>query len=583
MHTETAEHDRVFTHLHEGISAVQWQLLRAIRNPLWRQTRLRPCSNALWDCLGLLLKHAFDTTTEGICISAYAQACKDFGLTISMKKTNVLRQDTEAPPVITIVDYELDAVCQFTYLGSTITDTISLAAEIDKRIGKAASILARLTARVLTSPKQSVKTKMAVYNTCVSSTLVYGSETWTTYAGHERKLNTFHPISIRRILGISWQDKVTNADVMSRASLPSMYTLLRQCRLRWLPHGKTLAWFMSYLQNRSQTITISGKQSRSQQLDCGVPQGSVLGPILFNVYTAALGLLLRQEKTNYSMYADDTDLYLIFKPSELTENVAEMERTAGLVRRWMASNELKMNDAKTEVMLITPRRMAMKIECPTMVIGEHVVAPSHFVRNLGVILDSLAGMERQINAVCKTSYMHLYNISKIRCYLDKHSLACIIHAFVTCRLDYGNALLCGYPESQIQKLQRVLDVAARLISGRRKYDHITPVLKELHWLPVVRRIQFKVVTTVFKAMHDTGPAYLQELIVPYAPSRGLRSREHNLLCVPFTRPTVAGSRAFSIAGPKLRNARPQYLRDISDISTFKKQLKTYLFLQHYGV
>ena len=139
-----------------------------------------------------------------------------------------------------------------------------------------------------------------------------------------------------------------------------------------------------------------------------MPQGSVLGPILFNVYTAALGLLLRQENTNYSMYADDTDLYLIFKPSELTENVAEMERTAGLVRRWMAANELKMNDAKTEVMLITPRRMPTKIECPTLVIGDHAVAPSPFVRNLGVILDSVAAMERQINAVCKTSYICTY-------------------------------------------------------------------------------------------------------------------------------------------------------------------------------
>ena len=78
--------------------------------------------------------------------------------------------------------------------------------------------------------------------------------------------------------------------------------------------------------------------------------------------------------TNYSMYADDTDLYLIFKPSELTENVAEMERTAGLARRWVAANELKMNDAKAEVMLITQRRMAMTIECPTLVIGDHVVA-----------------------------------------------------------------------------------------------------------------------------------------------------------------------------------------------------------------
>ena len=180
-------------------------------------------------------------------------------------------------------------------------------------------------------------------------------------------------------------------------------------------------------------------------------------------------------------------------------------------------------------------------------------------------------------------YKQVLSLSKIRCYLDKHSLACIIHAFVTCRLDYGNALLCGYPESQIQKLQRVQNVAARLISGHRKYDHITPVLKELHWLPVVKRLQFNVVTTVFKAMHDTAPAYLQELIVPYAPSRVLRSREHNLLCVPFTRSTVAGSRAFSIAGPKLWNALPQYLHDISDISTFKKQLKAYLFLQHYGL
>ena len=349
--------------------------------------------------------------------------------------------------------------------------------------------------------------------------------------------------------------------------------------------GKALARFTSYRQNRTQKITISGKQSRSQQLECGVPQGSVLRPILVNVYTAALGLLLRQEKTNYSMYADDTDLYLIFKPSELTKNVAEMERTAGLVHRWMASNKLKMNDAKTEVMLITPRSMAMKIECPTLVIGDHAVAPSSFVRNLGGILDSLAGMERQINAVCKTSYMymHLYNISKIRCYLNKHSLECIIHAFVTCRLDYGNALLCGYPGSQIQKLQRVQNIAARLISGRRKYDHMTPVLKDLHWFPVIQRIQFKVVTTVFKAIHNTAPAYLQELIVPFAPSRGMRSREHNLLCVPFTRSTVAGSRAFSIADPKLWNALPQYLRDISDISTFKKQLKTYLFLQHYGL
>ena len=103
-----------------------------------------------------------------------------------------------------IFQYELDAVCKFTYLGSTITDNLSLDAEIDKRIGKAASTLARLTARVRTSTKLSVKTKMTVYNACVISTLLYDSETWTMYAGQERRLNSFHLRSIRHILG-SWE------------------------------------------------------------------------------------------------------------------------------------------------------------------------------------------------------------------------------------------------------------------------------------------------------------------------------------------------------------------------------------------
>ena len=81
-----------------------------------------------------------------------------------------------------------------------------------------------------------MKTKMAVYNACILSTLLYGSETWTTYAHQEKRLNTFHLRSLQCILGISWQDKVTNTDVLSHAGLPTMYTLLRQCQLHWLGH-----------------------------------------------------------------------------------------------------------------------------------------------------------------------------------------------------------------------------------------------------------------------------------------------------------------------------------------------------------
>ena len=166
----------------------------------------------------------------------FSQACKDFGLTISLKKTNVLGQDIPAPPVITIKDYELKVIHQFTYLGSTITNNLSLDPEINKRIRKVATTLTHLTSRVWTNPKLTVKMKMAVYNACILSTLLYGSETWTTYAHQEKRLNTFHLRSLQCILGISWQDKVTNTDVLSCTGLPTMYTLLRQCQLCWLGH-----------------------------------------------------------------------------------------------------------------------------------------------------------------------------------------------------------------------------------------------------------------------------------------------------------------------------------------------------------
>ena len=169
-----------------------------------------------------------------------SQACKDFGLIISLPKTNIVGQVTETKPAIKIGNYELETVSQFTYLGSTITDNLSLDNEINKRIGKAATTLARLSTKVWRSKHLTIKTKMSVYSACVVSTLLYGSETWTTYAKQEHRLNTFHLRSLRLILNISWKDKITNTEVLTRAGLSSMYTLLRQRRLRWLGHVRRM-------------------------------------------------------------------------------------------------------------------------------------------------------------------------------------------------------------------------------------------------------------------------------------------------------------------------------------------------------
>ena len=169
-------------------------------------------------------------------LNQFSDACEAFRLTISLKKTKVMCQANVATPAVTIKDYTLEAVTQFTYLSSTTSNNNCLEVEIGRRIGKAATNMVKLSARVWENKKLTTQTKVAVYHACIVSTLLFGSESWTTYASQEKPLNIFHIKCLRRILSISWTDKVSNNEVLARANIPSMFTLLRQRRLRWLGH-----------------------------------------------------------------------------------------------------------------------------------------------------------------------------------------------------------------------------------------------------------------------------------------------------------------------------------------------------------
>ena len=140
----------------------------------------------------------------------------------------------------------------------------------------------------------------------------------------------------------------------------------------------------------------------------------------------------------------------------------------------------------------------------------------------------------------------------------------------------GN-ILCGIPEELICKLQRVQNNAARVITLTKKYDHITPVLKELHWLPVRKRIEFKILLLAYKCLHGTAPSYLREMLKEYVPPRTLRSTSKNLLCEPRTNMKTYGDRSFSACAPKLWNQLPNNIRAAGSVAIFKRQLKTHLF------
>ena len=167
--------------------------------------------------------------------------------------------------------------------------------------------------------------------------------------------------------------------------------------------------------------------------------------------------------------------------------------------------------------------------------------------------------------------------SPFKKYLSKDSLLNLVHAFITSRLDYCNALLYGLPKEQITKLQHVKNAAARVVMGIGKYSHITPVLYELHWLPVQARIQFKITLLAFKAIHSLAPWYISNLLSNKFKSSGI------LLELPSRKMLVTlGGSAFQAAAPHLWNELPLQLRTIESAEGFQKSTKTFLFKHFFS-
>ena len=259
-----------------------------------------------------------------------------------------------------------------------------------------------------------------------------------------------------------------------------------------------------------------------------------------------------------------------------------MENCVKYVQAWMRDHFLKMNSDKTEVLVIRPKNSKVALQLPSLTVGNTCVTPSEHCRNIGVIMDSHATMQRHVNATCRGAYFHLRNIARIKNCLDNIALKDIIRSLITTKLDYSNSLLYGLPQYIINKLQHVQNSAAHLITGTRKRDHIMPVLKSLHWLPIYQRTKFKILLLVHKAIKKGNPIYLQELLHHYVPTQSLRSSQSNLLVVPMSKSRTYHDRAFSIAGPKVWNSLPAEIKDIDSTASFKAQLKTFLFNETYN-
>jgi len=349
-------------------------------------------------------------------------------------------------------------------------------------------------------------------------------------------------------------------------------------------NNTALKWFDSYLSDRTEFVLFNNNRSPVRSVKYGVPQGSVLGPLLFVLYTSDLELIAHDHDVEAHFYADDSQLYIFSKLDKVSAKTAEerLLRCLDSVAEWMKSNRLSLNPSKTQFMrCATQRRLSQLNTTPILFRGESIT-PASSVRNLGVIVDQSLSFRPHISHVVSSCFYQLRRMKSSLKRLPSNTVRDIVNSFVISRIDYCNCLLAKSPQCSLRRLQRVMNAAARLVCGAGRRAHITPLLRDrLHWLRIEQRVTYKLCLLVYKTLHDMAPSYLSELCRPAAdnPARTkLRSAMQANLQVPRTR-TLFGDRAFAVSGPLAWNNLPADLRAANNIIVFKSKLKTYLFSQ----
>ena len=278
--------------------------------------------------------------------------------------------------------------------------------------------------------------------------------------------------------------------------------------------GCVLGWFRSYLCNRSFFVVDEGKQSQPQLLGFGVPQGSVLGPVLYTMYPSPLGNSIKHHSMPYHMYAADTQLYKSTKANRILSVMKDTTECSVSVKAWMIQNKLKFNDAKTDIIPCSTSTKINTLDVDHVIIGNSTITFSKKANNLGVFDNDLS-MESRRNDVCKLSYLELRRLAHLIPYLNMDAMKKLVSAFVLSRLDYCTSLFAGLSNNdKITNFQRI-----RLVLKQPKRHHISPLHKDLHWLPIKARIDYKVALLCFKCLNNNAPVYIKDLFVPYPPAR----------------------------------------------------------------
>jgi len=253
----------------------------------------------------------------------------------------------------------------------------------------------------------------------------------------------------------------------------------------------------------------------------------------------------------------------------------------------MSSNRLKLNADKTEFIWLGTRQQLVKVGNLSFAVGGQNVVPVHTARDLGVILDSQLTLDAHAKNIVRGCFYQLRQLRVVQRSLPQEARRALAASFIASRLDYCNSVFYGVSKSTIHRLQVCMNAAARLVVGLGKYEHVTPVLRDiLHWLPVTQRINYKIAVLAFDCVRGNCPAYFRGVCTPLAAISGrsrLRAAGHGDAFVPPTRTVKLSPRSFRVAAPTVWNSLPKTLRQPTNSrEQFRRGLKTHLFMSAYA-
>ena len=309
-------------------------------------------------------------------------------------------------------------------------------------------------------------------------------------------------------------------------------------------------------------------------------------PLPHNVATTHSLLLLLLETNaplvrQHHIYADDTQLLIPFKPHDEAHARQRMAEIFLLISNFMKDNHLKLNANKTIFLPISckPRQFQ-----PLTLNEKTVIPPSTEARNLGVIMTSDMSLDKQVSYIRKSCYYHLKNLAHLKKLIPSTMLHTLTHAYVTSRFDFCNSLLGGSANKLLAKLQSIQNSSARILTNTRKFDHISPTLRKLHWLPVKYRVMFKLAVIAHKSIYNERyPAYIKTNLVLKKSVRTTRSSLYPELYNNIKpRLSSVGGRSIYQQSISTWNNLPGDIRVISKLSTFRARLKTHLFMLAYS-